>query len=59
MVKIVLNPDNELIANEEDWKRRLQGYEKSTVYLINMIFFLVRDWKKRKLRKRQHLIYFR
>jgi hypothetical protein len=38
MVKIVLNPDNELIANEEDWKRRLQGYEKSTVYLINMIF---------------------
>ncbi|CAF4493574.1 unnamed protein product [Rotaria sp. Silwood2] len=25
MVKIVLNPDNEIISNEEDWKRKLQG----------------------------------
>ncbi|CAM4741593.1 unnamed protein product [Rotaria magnacalcarata] len=25
MVKIVLNPDNEIISNEDDWKRRLQG----------------------------------
>ncbi|CAF0759693.1 unnamed protein product [Adineta ricciae] len=25
MVKIVLNPDNEVIASEEDWKRRLHG----------------------------------
>jgi hypothetical protein len=25
MVKIVLNPDNEIIASEEDWKRMLHG----------------------------------
>ena len=25
MVKIVLNPENELIGNEEDWKRLLTG----------------------------------
>jgi hypothetical protein len=25
MVKIVLNPDNEIIGNEEDWKRLLSG----------------------------------
>ncbi|CAF4863322.1 unnamed protein product, partial [Rotaria socialis] len=25
MVKIVLNPDNEIISNEDDWKRKLQG----------------------------------
>lgn len=25
MVKIVLNPDNEIIASEEDWKRLLHG----------------------------------
>ena len=25
MVKIVLNPDNEIIASEEDWKRLLSG----------------------------------
>ena len=25
MVKIVLNPDNEVIASEDDWKRLLNG----------------------------------
>lgn len=30
MVKIVLNPDNEVIASEEDWKRRLHGYVQLT-----------------------------
>ncbi|CAF3341023.1 unnamed protein product [Rotaria sp. Silwood1] len=25
MVKIVLNPDNEIISSEDDWKRKLQG----------------------------------
>lgn len=26
MVKIVLNPDLDIIASEDDWKRKLQGY---------------------------------
>jgi hypothetical protein len=27
MVKVVLNPDNEIIAHEDDWKRMLAGYK--------------------------------
>ncbi|CAF0901528.1 unnamed protein product [Adineta steineri] len=31
MVKIVLNPDNEIIANEDDWKRRIHGARSDEV----------------------------
>lgn len=62
MVKIVLNPDNEIIASEEDCKRLLHGYVRCFSSFDERFDFLVRidrDSKKHEQHKQQHLNYFK
>lgn len=61
MVKIVLNPDNEIIASEEDCKRLLHGYVQlsSLDDRFDFFFRIDRDSKKHEQHKQQHSNYFK